>query len=138
MTTNQPSYSRRDVIKRGAVTSGVLLVGSAAVAGVAAAKGRQTAYIRSVPGGNFVPEGTTLTVDRFVQSRNIRCEAGGDGQEEPPHTVEEYVVNNNAWRLYVRDPAGKPGAHLSPGDTVTVMKDIGECKANLLQKIQIA
>ncbi len=131
--------SRRNVLKKGTMLSGGLVVGGLAASGTTAGHQRNVGYIRSHPSGTSVSEGTVLTVGDFVRTRNIKCEGKGQGsgKDPGPHTVDEYKATDTSggnWRLYIQNPGGKKGTN--PPAKVEVLKVVGDCKANKLQKIQ--
>jgi hypothetical protein len=135
MKTDEIEFTRRRVLKGGAAVSSALVVGTGA-SGTVAAHSRNVGYIRSVPAGTPVVEGTVLTVGNYVETRDIKCEGKGQGNN-PPHTVDEYEATDSAggsWRIYVQNPGGKKGTN--PPAEVEVIKVVGDCKANKLQKIQ--
>jgi hypothetical protein len=134
MKTDEIEFTRRRVLKGGAAVSSALVVGTGA-SGTVAAHSRNVGYIRSVPAGTPVVEGTVLTVKDDVRTRDIKCEGKGQGNN-PPHTVDEYEATGGGedWRIYVQNPGGKKGTN--PPAEVEVIKVVGDCKANKLQKIQ--
>lgn len=121
---------RRELLKKGAVASGVLTVGGVAFAGNAAGKKKAVAYIRENNSGNPPSMGDQFVLHGNGGEKRRPCNNGkGKG-----HKVTKWIAGNNSPATNVMVQSNS--LDLEVGDTVEVAKAIHDCDSGFT-KVQI-
>lgn len=72
-TSEQTNHSRRDVLQRGALTSGALLVGSAAFAGQASGTAQRAFVYQNARDKYSILKSKSISLEKSIGRRKIPC-----------------------------------------------------------------